>query len=58
VAELQNKDLPTLPVDRLLLDVMSTARNLKEVQIINGRVSGNLLRALRGEHVGTIIRSA
>jgi molybdenum storage protein len=58
VAELQKKDLPTLPVDRLLLDVMSTARNLKEVQIINGRVSGNLLRALRGEHVGTIIRSA
>ena len=35
---------------------MATARNLKEVQIVNGLVPGNVLQALRGEHVGTIIR--
>jgi molybdenum storage protein len=49
---------PTLPVDRMLLEAMATARNVKQLQIVNGLVAGNILRALRGEHVGTIIRSA
>jgi molybdenum storage protein len=57
VAELRDRRLPTLPVDRMLLEVMATSRNLHEVQIVNGRTPGNVLRALRGEHVGTIIRS-
>ncbi len=48
----------TLPVDRTLLEVMAAAKHLDQVQIINGLVPGNLLRALRGEHVGTIIHSA
>lgn len=48
----------TLPVDRMLLEAMTTARHVKEIQIVNGLVAGNILRALRGEHVGTIIRSA
>jgi len=47
----------TLPVDRTFLDVLTTARHVKEVQLINGLVAGNLTRALRDEHVGTIIRS-
>ena len=55
-ADLRDRQLPTLPVDRILLDAMATARNLKEVQIVNGLVPGNVLQALRGEHVGTIIR--
>jgi len=49
--------LPTLPVDRMLLEVMATAKHLRQVQVVNGLVSDNLLRALRGEHVGTIVRS-
>ena len=57
VAELRDRRLPTLPVDRMLLDVMATAKTLREVQIVNGLVEGNVLRALRGEHVGTIIRA-
>ncbi|HET6437754.1 MAG TPA: hypothetical protein VFG59_06825, partial [Anaeromyxobacter sp.] len=48
----------TLPFDRTLLEVLTTARNLRQVQIVNGLVPGNLLRALRGEHVGTIVRAA
>lgn len=48
----------TLPVDRTLLEVMAAAKHLDQIQIINGLVPGNLLRALRGEHVGTIIHSA
>ncbi len=47
----------TLPVDRALLEVMANARNLTKVQVINGRVPGRLTAALRGEHVGTIIRA-
>jgi len=52
------KEPATLPVDRTLLDVMTAAKHLDQVQIVNGLVPGNLLRALRGEHVGTIIHSA
>jgi molybdenum storage protein len=48
----------TLPVDRALLDVMATARNLRQVQLVNGLAPGRLTAALRGEHVGTIIRCA
>jgi molybdenum storage protein len=47
----------TLPVDRMLLEVMATARHLRHVQIVNGLVPGRLTAALRGEHVGTIIRT-
>ena len=47
----------TLPFDRVLLEVMATARHIERVQIINGLVPGRLTAALRGEHVGTIIRT-
>jgi molybdenum storage protein len=47
----------TLPIDRTLLDVMATARHLQQVQLVNGLVPGRLTAALRGEHVGTIIRT-
>jgi len=38
-----------------VLDLLATARNVREVQFVNGLVAGNLTRALAGEHVGTII---
>lgn len=47
----------TLPFDRALLDVMATARHIERVQVINGLVPGRLTAALRGEHVGTVIRT-
>jgi molybdenum storage protein len=47
----------TLPFDRALVEVMATARHLERVQVINGLVPGRLTAALRGEHVGTIIRT-
>jgi molybdenum storage protein len=47
----------SLPVDRTLLEAMTTARHLERVQIVNGLVPGRLTAALRGEHVGTIIRT-
>jgi molybdenum storage protein len=49
--------LQTLPLDRALLEVMASARHLERVQVVNGLVAGRLTAALRGEHVGTIIRT-
>jgi molybdenum storage protein len=47
----------TLPVDRTFLDVLKDTRHVTSVQVVNGLVEGNLTKALRDEHVGTIIRS-
>lgn len=47
----------TLPVDRALVEVMATARHIERVQLVNGLVAGRLTAALRGEHVGTMIRT-
>jgi molybdenum storage protein len=47
--------LPTLPIDRVVPELILRARLATEVQIINGLVPGNLTRALEGEHVGTVI---
>jgi molybdenum storage protein len=47
----------SLPFDPALLEVMASARHLDHVQVVNGLVAGRLTAALRGEHVGTIIRS-
>lgn len=55
--ELLARNLDTLPIDTLLIQLMSRAKNVKEIQIINGRTPGNLTKALRGEHVGTIIHT-
>jgi molybdenum storage protein len=56
VAELAKRQ-GALPFDRALLEVMATARHIERVQIVNGLVPGRLTAALRGEHVGTIIRT-
>jgi len=58
VADLVALNLKTLPFDRMLLEVMTTAKHLKQVQIVNGLVAGNVIRALRGEHVGTMLYQA
>ncbi|MEX0618694.1 MAG: uridine kinase [Pseudohongiellaceae bacterium] len=55
VAELRARQLPTLPFDELLLDVLETARLVKQFQIVDGRVPANVSRAMAGEHVGTIV---
>lgn len=57
VSELKEMKLSTLPIDRVVLDILENNRLVKEVQIINGLVPERLPKALNGEHVGTIIRS-
>lgn len=41
-----------------VLDLLKTARHVRQVQVVNGLVPGNLTRALAGEHVGTIITAS
>ncbi|MDX6717965.1 MAG: molybdenum storage protein [Solirubrobacteraceae bacterium] len=56
-AELLAMDLPTLPIDTLVLELMAHAKHVKEIQIVNGLTKGAITRALRGEHVGTIVHA-
>jgi molybdenum storage protein len=56
VAELRERDLPTLPFDRALIGLLGRARLVTRIQIINGLEPDRLAGALRGERVGTIIR--
>lgn len=53
--ELLEMGLPDLVIEPVVLEYLTRARCVKEIQIIDGRVRGNLTRALAGEHVGTII---
>ncbi|MEA2371131.1 MAG: molybdenum storage protein [Solirubrobacteraceae bacterium] len=55
VDELLAMDLGSLPIDSLVLELMTRAKHQKEIQIVNGRKPENITRALRGEPVGTII---
>lgn len=55
--ELRSRSLKTLPFDRVLIDLLETARLLKSFQIVNGRKPELLEAALRGEHVGTIVHA-
>jgi molybdenum storage protein len=56
VSDLRRRNLATLPFDRVLLDLLANARQVKSFQVINGLQPELLERALRGEHVGTIVR--
>src|SRR5919199_3896521 len=55
VDELLELDLGDVVLERVVFDLMKTAKNRRSVQIINGLKKGNLTRALNGEPVGTII---
>jgi len=58
VAEMKAKGLQDSILEFPVLDLLASARNVREVQVINGLVPGNLTRALAGEHVGTIITAS
>ena len=55
VDELKERGLADSILEFAMLDLLKSARHIREVQVINGLVHGNLTRALAGEHVGTII---
>ncbi len=55
VDELMEQDLNDLIVERDVLGLLKRARNIKEIQFVNGLKPGQLTAALEGEPVGTII---
>lgn len=54
-AELKDRNLETLPFERILIDLLTNSRLVEQFQIINGGHPEKLKAALNGEHVGTII---
>lgn len=58
VQELLQRDLDDLIVERAVLDLMLNARNIRQIQFVNGLKPGQLSAALDGEPVGTIIYNA
>ena len=55
VDEMKAKGLHDSILEFPVLDLLKQSRHIRQVQIVNGLVPGNLTRALAGEHVGTII---
>ena len=58
VAEMKAKGLADSILEFPMLDLLEQARHVRQVQVVNGLVPGNLTRALAGEHVGTIITAS
>ena len=56
-ADLLRMKLPTLPIESVVLELLTRAKLVKSVRIVNGLVTGNLTRALAGEPVGTVIHA-
>jgi len=53
--ELSERNLPDVVVERVLLDYLPRSRWCKELQVVNGLKKGQVLAALEGQDVGTII---
>ena len=53
--ELTDRNLDDVVVERKVLEYMPRARWCKELQIVNGLKPGQVLAALKGEDVGTLI---
>jgi len=54
-ADLLEKDLDDLIIERPCLEILQNSEVIDKIQIINGLEEGNLTKALNGEPVGTII---
>ena len=56
-AALMRMELATLPIEPVVLELLTRAKLAKSIRIVNGLVHGNLTRALAGEPVGTLIHA-
>ena len=54
-SEIGKRKFDSLPFERVLLDLLENARQLRSFQIVNGRHPDRIMAALDGEHVGTIV---
>lgn len=55
--DLLASDQDDMIVERAVLEYMTRAQHAKEIRIVNGCKPGNILAALRGENIGTVIRT-
>jgi molybdenum storage protein len=55
--ELMAMQLETLPVEPVVLELLTRSKLVKSIRIVNGLVPGNLTRALNGEPIGTLIHA-
>jgi len=55
--ELIKMDLEDLVLERMVIELLQNAVNIREVRIINCHKRGNIEHALNGKNVGTIIRA-
>jgi molybdenum storage protein len=58
VDEMKARGLHDSILEFPVLDLLKAAHHVRQVQIVNGLIPGNLTRALAGEHVGTIITAS
>ena len=54
-SELLAQDFDDLIIERPCLEILQNSEVINSIQIVNGQKEGNITRALKGEHVGTII---
>jgi molybdenum storage protein len=54
--EIIDRKLRTLPIEPVVLDLLTRAKLARSIRLINGLTPGNLTRALNGESVGTLIQ--
>jgi molybdenum storage protein len=55
--ELMDRNLPDVVLERVVVEYLPRAQWCKELQVVNGLKPGQVLAALKGEDVGTIIRA-
>ena len=55
--ELIARNLPDVVLERVVVEYLPRAQWCKELQVVNGLKPGQVLAALKGEDVGTIIRA-
>jgi molybdenum storage protein len=55
--ELIKMNLEDLVLETMVVQLLETAVNMREVRIINCHVKGNIEKAIKGKNVGSIIRS-
>jgi molybdenum storage protein len=55
--ELLQMNFEDLVLERIAVELLPLAVNIKAIRIVNGLVRGNITKALEGHNVGTIIRA-
>ena len=53
--EVRESNFATLPLERVLLDLLDYFQQISQVQIVDSFNPNNITAAVNGEHIGTIV---